>query len=426
MVEQRQYVEAVNKIAANWLRTIQYEATWDSLDELRNEINECFRNLKNVIDGVISEHPGRIPSVVFQGRKILSLSTWEKLLNAFDTRFTNQDVTSDAFEQARRYLGAIVDDVYRPHGNPLDEQPQFTIYFDTSFYAWIGRENESTRASVARELDDLGIRPVLSRTLHFELGKETGFEASNFEIFSFVQRLKFEAYRTESFLWWDFLVLPQEFARGSQNSLLELGNLSSTAQALSHVADMKLKKSERERILTHHKDVYRSTDVEDSRLDEKNFTDAPGMILKNLKKQIESHGGIDASFIDEIDLENFNIEAVMRRHFGSAWERINNEAEFRKSTVGASPAPIEIALGTASEKRKDRFNHDRHDAGHMSEFFVHRNEIDLLQIDTNQKNKMSAHPLHKARLENLAERCFAPANLEEALAMIKTWVNTRT
>lgn len=56
----------------------------------------------------------------------------------------------------------------------------------------------------------------------------------------------------------------------------------------------------------------------------------------------------------------------------------------------------------------------------MAEFVAHRDEIDLLQIDTKQKNKVrSGERPHHLHDEVLAERCFFAGGLDDVLPALR-------
>lgn len=72
-------------------------------------------------------------------------------------------------------------------------------------------------------------------------------------------------------------------------------------------------------------------------------------------------------------------------------------------------------------KHIKKLGNDLRDAGHMNIFIKHKDEIDFIQIDKHQMNKIkeSKYPHELVKL-GLADRCFTATSIQEVISFIKS------
>ena len=86
--------------------------------------------------------------------------------------------------------------------------------------------------------------------------------------------------------------------------------------------------------------------------------------------------------------------------------------EALKSVLDGDPRPRQITIGESGARSFERLGHTIRDAKHIKELIVHRDKIDLLQIDGPQYRRLTTPgSRHRLKELGLVERCFSATSL---------------
>jgi hypothetical protein len=90
------------------------------------------------------------------------------------------------------------------------------------------------------------------------------------------------------------------------------------------------------------------------------------------------------------------------------------------SVTNSEDRPYQVAAGVADSGTKRKLAHTLRDSEHMKTFILHKDEIDLLQVDRAQLNLIkNVRPMHRLVEVGLSERCFTVSSLYELPRVIR-------
>jgi hypothetical protein len=108
-----------------------------------------------------------------------------------------------------------------------------TIYFDTNFYVWLCRADESLSDGVLLALDELNVRVVISDVIIRELLTSRDRNALDVALVSRVNKLRLPPYQTRDELAWEVLLLAGDERVATANFLRWAHDLTTVAESLS-------------------------------------------------------------------------------------------------------------------------------------------------------------------------------------------------
>jgi len=316
------------------------------------------------------------------------------------------------------------------------ERP-FTIYFDTNFYVWLAQSTQEEAVDVMSGLNLLGVRHVLSGRILLELlsGKERNPQDKN--LFERVTKFKIPPYiipiglsstgTEKPNLGWDSLCLDGE-ARAAFSSLLkEIFDAETAARSWSNIAGKKLNKDKEQKLGEKSEPFLKSIGFDKDQTDEKNanaFTTCASELVSGLAsilpdEQREKLGAID--FTVEKTPENLsNLSSQLFASFDSpTLERLEEEARIVSSAVELDPRPFDVVTDNSSRREIKSLGNTFRDAEHLSVFVAHADQIDIIQIDSRQKNLIERNsPIHRLKVLKLTNRYFSVVKLQQVVQTV--------
>jgi hypothetical protein len=307
----------------------------------------------------------------------------------------------------------------------MEMNKPFTVYFDTNFYIWLAQVSDEEANNVILKLNELKIRHVLSGKILLELlsGKERNPQDEN--LVKRVKTFNIEPYKVSinpletdknNDINWDKLLLKGRLRNTFAELLKAIYDTETVAQSLSNTADKKLNKDKEEKLQQNLKPFLSSIGYDEKQSKEENadaFANFASDLISNLSLILPDE---QRRKLEEIDFkvekspENLsNISKQILESLGS--ETVKNLEEEKKiinSTVELDPRPYDVAVNEASKKEIKNLGNTFRDAGHISLFVTHQNQIDLIQIDSHQKNLVERNkPRHRLVELNFNNRYFS-------------------
>jgi len=301
----------------------------------------------------------------------------------------------------------------------------FTIYFDTNFYVWLAQVTDEEANKIISKLNELEIRHVLSGKILFELlsGKERNPQdknlverVKNFKIEPFKISVSYLETNNDIDISWDMLLLNGELRNTISESLKVIYDTETVAQSLSNMTDKNLSKEKEVKLQKNQQPFLSSIGYDEKQSREENadaLVNFTSDLISNLSSILPEE---QRKKLEEIDFaaENspehlLNISKQILDSLGfETIEKLEEEKKIINSTVKLDPRPYNVAVNEASNKEIKNLGNTFRDAGHINLFVTHQNQIDLIQIDSHQKNLVERNkPKHRLVELNLNNRYFS-------------------
>jgi hypothetical protein len=297
-----------------------------------------------------------------------------------------------------------------------------TVYFDTSFYIDL---LDPGGDSVVEQLNELGVRPVLSWSILNELLRQSRRPLQDRRLVELVQGFRSPPFVTQADLSWELLLLEGQERRAAADRLRYEDGLTTEARSHSRVGRIARTKKQNDELMKAY-GLSENPTMDDAVSLTRPALDQLVTLLKtfDLREDLEELQGLMADWFESRSVEasqrlSVFMFSVMDRNWPGAREthQISDAAD--DSVVLTDPRPFRVATNAATAKELAGLAHQFRDADHIAEFIRHRDEIDLLQLDGAQwkqlENKQASHLL--AQL-GLRERCFcanSPISVVEIL-----------
>lgn len=305
------------------------------------------------------------------------------------------------------------------------ERP-FTVYFDTNFFVWLRKANEDEANQILDELNSLRIRHVLSDILIRELlslGNKPHYDE---RLIKRVQRFELPPYCTEDYLAWEALLSSGDLRRFVADFFKKTIDEALT-EANSHsimgrrIASGRVSPENLSELANSTKPFLHSLGFSQNTEDlEENLQSAHTLAetIMNLKDLLP-----DGTISGELNWSGNPMEDSQML-LGLLNPRAVEEAEESNllidSTTTSEDRPYQVAAGIANASTKQGLAHTLRDSEHMKSFVLHKDEIDLIQVDRAQLNLIkNVHPIHRLVELGLSERCFSVSSLNEIPGLIR-------
>jgi len=301
----------------------------------------------------------------------------------------------------------------------------FTVYFDTNFFVWLGKADETLATDVINDLNSLDVRHVLSDVLFRELlanGNRPDFDKVLVER---VNRFKLTPYCTNEYLRWEGLLpAPEKPLWG--DLLMSLDSMSTEANShsltASRIADgqfnseqiSELEKSTKPFLEQHGLSLH-PENKEESLRSAQVFAESIIKMLKDVLPEGTISGQVEWTD-DPIKDSTMLLELLNPKDIETARE----SNRLKESITSTEDRAYQVAAGIADSRTKRNLAHSLRDSEHMSTFMLHRNEIDALQVDKAQMSLIKRpKPTHRLVELDLSARCFSAGSLQDVVQAIK-------
>ncbi len=316
-----------------------------------------------------------------------------------------------------------------------------TVYFDTYFYVWLANATDEEATEIISALNTLKVRHVLSGQVILELlsnytkpekDKILVSRISNFEIEPYrISNSIIEESLTSDISCWDVLLLDGNARNSLANFLKSVFDIQTQAESRSILAKIKHNSDKEEKIQQSLTPFLSSIgfeqdkDYSNEETAEKyvNFTSE---LLSNLSPLLSDD---QRKIVEKIDFSAkpspeslANLSTQLLEIIGD--ENLNKLKEGEKishSVTKSDERPYKVAVGEASQNEEKNLGNTFRDSNNMSLFVTHKDEIDLLQLDSAQINqiKNKAKELHRFIELHLDARCFCSNSLKNTVEIIK-------
>jgi hypothetical protein len=305
------------------------------------------------------------------------------------------------------------------------ERP-FTVYFDTNFFIWLCGADEMLAKETINNLNTLRVRHVLSDVLFRELLSSKGRTAYDQTLVGRVKQLEIPPYCTSNYLTWDALL----YSGLERNSIADLFKLLDKLLTKAHSHSIVAR-----RIANEGLDANRLSELEKSMepfLKENGFSLKPEDKEENLKSaQVFTEKMIN--FLKEVipnppfsgelkfsDDPTENSKMLFGLLNPKDIEAIREENRLHDSVTYSEDRPYKVASGIADDNTETNLGNTLRDTERMKTFILHKDEIDLLQVDKAQMNIITAKSSkHRIADLGLSNRCFSAHSLSEVIETIR-------
>lgn len=295
-----------------------------------------------------------------------------------------------------------------------------TVYFDTNFYVWLCRADESLSATVLQALNELNIRVVISDVIIRELLTSRHRNELDIKLVDRVNRLRQPPYQTRDGLAWEVLLLAGEERVAMANFLRWAHDLTTVAESLSMMARRETTEEETAELL----------EGADPYLKELGFPENFGKDPVRTTTTILAMLNIEGVELPEAPAPE-DYQNISEQIFGilgpDLVEQLREDGRIKDSTTQSEDRPFKVAAGKATDKEKKGLGNTLRDTDRMADFVNHADDIDFLQVDLAQEAIIKApKPLHHLTESGLAGRCFSINSLPDATNKLRTLTRIRS
>jgi len=316
-----------------------------------------------------------------------------------------------------------------------------TVYFDTYFYIWLAKATDEEADKIISELNKLKVRHVLSGQVILELLSNNKKSESDKILVNRMSKFEIEPYRisssileeplTSDNLSWEVLLLEGETRVSLANFLKLIFDLQTKAESWSILARTKHGSDKEEKIQEILNPFLSSIGFEK----DKEYT-REETAQKHLEFQSEMFSSLfsllpdnQKETFDKIDFsveptgENLtNLSNQLLDVIGDEnLSKLKENEKINHSVTNSDERSYKVAVGEASQREEKNLGNTFRDSNNMNLFVVNQNEIDLLQIDTAQKNQIDnkGKYMHKLVELGIDKYVFSANSLKNTVEEIK-------
>ncbi|HWT00032.1 MAG TPA: hypothetical protein VN256_07280 [Pyrinomonadaceae bacterium] len=288
----------------------------------------------------------------------------------------------------------------------------FTVYFDTCFYVWLRKADETTANQTINALNTLNIRHVISNVLLRELlafGNRPDFDKL---LVGRLRQFRISPYQTQDDLLWDALLYSGQDRIDYANFLQQLHDELTKAESLSITAQRDSTEEETAKFLEANRDALKEFGFS------ADFQPNMPQLMSRLKGMFDALGVQGLDWPENPTPEELHKlpEQILERgrdtYGHSLFDQVEEGRLVRNSSTETEDRPFQVASEAASDKTRQRLGNTLRDAEHITLFIHNRSEIDFLQVDSkHEKILRRKTPIHRIAELGLLERCFSAASL---------------
>jgi hypothetical protein len=302
---------------------------------------------------------------------------------------------------------------------------QATVYFDTCFYVWLCRADDSLAAQTINALNSLNVRHVISNVLLRELLTCGNKPDSDRTLVRRVRQFSIAPYHTEDGLMWEALLFSGRERSDYADFLTGLHDMMTKADSLSIMAERATGEEETAKLLEANQE-----ELQDLGFPADFQQDVP-QVLSAFKGMLGAFGMNDLEVPDNPtndDLRKLSGQILERgrQMFGqSLFDQVEEQRRIRNSSTETEDRPYQVATDSASGEVKKRLGNTLRDVEHIALFAHHRDEIDFLQVDSkHEKILRRDKPPHRLAKLGLLDRCFSAPSLSTVVDRVQSLIQS--
>lgn len=299
-------------------------------------------------------------------------------------------------------------------------RPQVTVYFDTCFYVWLCRADESLAAQTINALNALNVRHVISNVLLRELLSCGNKPELDKALVRRISQFKIAPYRIGDDLAWKALLLSGQDRLNYADLLLHLHDDMTKAESLSIMAERATSDEETGRILKSNQQVLQDSGFPDD------FQQNMPQVLSAAKEMLSAFGIDDLEWPENPTPDDFRklSEQILERGrdiFGhSLFDQVEEARRIRNSSTETEDRPYQVATDSASDEVRKRLGNTLRDVEHIGLFVHNQRDIDFIQVDSKQEKIIRREkPAHRLAELGLLDRCFSAPSLSAVVDKVR-------
>lgn len=306
-------------------------------------------------------------------------------------------------------------------GLRLPSARPFTVYFDTSFWIWLGSAPKSEADEATSGLEALGVRYVLSEHVLSELALAPGRGAQYERMTSRVERLSTDPLRIPDWATWDLLFGDAE----AREQLAEMARIAADTRALVGARSIAVEKMTPEQAVASNVAIGLPADPSQQYL---------VAMLRNLREQMRDAFSVCGPEIalplmpEPTDSWDETIAALLEWSAEVAQhELVTAETDrrgFDESVTKKKMSDLKTLAMRGWDAAPGKLSNAFRDGGHMATFAAHEEVIDVLQLDGENFDGLRTVRGHEIVKRGLQSRCFRASNLLDAVAQLEAYRRT--
>lgn len=300
---------------------------------------------------------------------------------------------------------------------------QVTVYFDTCFYVWLCRADDSLATQTVNALNSLNVRHVISGVLLRELLTCGNKPDSDSTLVRRVRQFRIAPYHTEDGLMWEALLFSGQDRSKYADFLTHLHDDVTKAESLSITAERATGEEETAKLLEVNRESLQDLGFP------ADFQQKIPQVLSAVKGMLGAFGMDDLELPENPTPDDFlklsgQILERGREIFGqSLFDQIEEQRRIRNSSTETENRPYQVATDSASDEARKRLGNTLRDVEHITLFVRHRDEIDFLQVDSkHEKILRRDKPPHRLAELGLLDRCFSAPSLSAVVDRVRSLI----
>jgi hypothetical protein len=300
---------------------------------------------------------------------------------------------------------------------------QVTVYFDTCFYIWLCRANESSATQTINALNSLNVRHVISSVLLRELLTCGNKPDSDRTLVRRVRQFRIAPYHTEESLMWEALLFSGQDRSDYADLLTCLHDDMTKAESLSITAERTTSEEETAKLLEANREPLQDLEFPHD------FQQNMPQMLSAVKGMLVAFGMSDLELPEDPTPDDFiklsgQILERGREMFGqSLFNQVEEQRRIRNSSTETEDRPYQVATDSASDEARRRLGNTLRDVEHIALFVHHHDKIDFLQVDSkHEKIIRRDEPAHRLAELGLLDRCFSAPSLSAVVDKVRAFM----
>jgi hypothetical protein len=289
-----------------------------------------------------------------------------------------------------------------------------TVYFDAEFYLQLCQADEAEANRVIESLNSLNVRHVVSTALVRELLNEQHRNVLEKELVQRVSRFKVPPYNTEDYVGWH--VFPQS----GQESVVEG---SSDLQEGRDETGLELTPDQEAELKEAVEQALRQAAFSKEHQD----SDHEAFQVMSLTKQLADKLGTELNMNWPEDPSLGDLLSMSKQLMDpSVIARAAEQIQIPDGPFEFGDGPYKLVMGSNRFVSPEASSDEPGENKHMTLFFQHQDEIDLLQVDQRHQSIIdTAEPKHRFAELGLAERCFSVDSLTDTVEKVREMIALR-
>lgn len=303
-----------------------------------------------------------------------------------------------------------------------------TVYFDSNFYVWLGRESDDEIADLhINKLNSLQVRHVVSLPLIQELFSSSPRPDTNHHLHSRVTRLIIPPLQLIENFTWDALIYPQQMLNQFAQILRWADDMATGGHSHSLMASRALTAEQQEKWNQANPHIAALVRNVGNGQDQAKAVAFARALIEQMRTRSPTMAINFDDVVAALEEPKPDLCAISQMIFAALGEdtvaKLKEERKLQESVTASDSRPLNLTLGAASQQQRKRLANTLRDAAHMALFVEHADKIDFLQVDGAQMQQIrKSSPTHRLVERGLDGRCFTATSLGDVVETISNMI----